>query len=287
MKKILVTGSNGQLGSQLKLAVSGLNDIDFLFTDLPELNITIESEVEAVLDKFNPDWVINCAAYTAVDKAESETDQANLLNADAPALLANLTDKHKCRLIHLSTDYVFGGDGSTPYKENHPKNPHGVYAQSKSLGEDLVLVNNPRSLIIRTSWLYSVYGNNFMKTVLRICAEKSAMRVVCDQTGTPTWAGDLVDGIISLVQMDASPGIYHYSNEGVCSWYDFAKAIAEIKGIDCTIRPIQTIDYPTPATRPYYSALDKSLFKKTTGIEIPWWYDSLRKCLNQLNSSEK
>ncbi len=283
--KILVTGSNGQLGNHFKLIDNNLSNTEFLFTDLPELDITNEGEVERVLNDFNPDLVINCAAYTAVDKAEQEIEKCNLLNAEAPAILAKLTDKRKIRLIHISTDYVFGGDGSLPYKEDHPKNPHGVYAKSKSLGEDLVLKNNPQSIIIRTSWLYSVYGNNFMKTVLRVCREKGSMRVVCDQTGTPTWAGDLVDGIMTLIQQNASAGIYHYSNEGVCSWYDFAKAIVELSGIDCSVQPILTVDYPTPVTRPNYSALDKTLFRKTTGLEIPWWFDSLKKCLQQLNDS--
>lgn len=287
MKKILVTGSNGQLGNHLRSSGSELNDIEFLFTDLPELDISKESSLENILTEFNPDWVINCAAYTAVDKAESDIDLANLLNADAPALLAKLTDQHKCRLMHISTDYVFGGDGSTPYKEDHPKNPKGVYAQSKSLGEDLVLVSNPRSIVIRTSWLYSAFGNNFMKTVLRLCTENGSMRVVCDQTGTPTWAGDLAEAILLLINKEAEPGFYHFSNEGACTWYDFAKAIVEIKGISCKIQPILTTEYPTPASRPHYSVLDKSHIKKTTGIEIPWWYDSLRKCLIQFDDLQK
>ncbi len=286
MKRILVTGSNGQLGNHLRLKDNAPDNTEFLFTDLPELDITNESDVENILDKFNPNWVVNCAAYTAVDKAEQDVSLCNKLNAEAPALLAKLTDKHRCRLIHISTDYVFGGDGSKPYKEDHPKNPQGIYARSKSLGEDLVLVNNPRSIIVRTSWLYSIFGNNFMKIVLRICSEKGAIRVVSDQTGTPTWAGDLAEGIMTLISKDAAPGIYHFSNEGICSWYDFAKAIVEIKNINCKIEPILTKDYPTPAIRPHYSVLDKTHFKSVTGVEIPWWYDSLVVCLKQFYETE-
>ncbi len=283
MHRILVTGGNGQLGSQLKLYSSMYGDYEFQFTDLPDLDITNESQIESVLASFNPAWIINCAAYTAVDLAETEADAANRLNTDAPALLARISDKYHIRLVHISTDYVFDGKGCFPYVEDHPKNPQGIYAQSKALGEDLVLANNPTSIVIRTSWLYSVYGKNFLKTVLRLATEKGSMRIVCDQVGTPTWTGDLAKAVMKMIEVSANAGIYHFSNEGVCSWYDFAKAIVEIQGIECTVEPIFTSEYPLPAPRPLYSVLNKTLYKSTTGTSIPHWRDSLKLCLNQLN----
>jgi dTDP-4-dehydrorhamnose reductase len=282
MQRILVTGGNGQLGSQLKEYNSLYPDIEFLFTDLPELDITNETQIEAVLSSFTPSWIINCAAYTAVDLAETEIDAATRLNSDAPALLARLSSKYHIRLVHISTDYVFDGKGYFPYKEDHPKHPAGIYAQSKSLGEDLVMANNPTSIIVRTSWLYSIYGKNFLKTVLRLAKDKGSMRIVSDQVGTPTWTGDLAKAVMKMIELNANPAIYHYSNEGVCSWYDFAKAITEIQEIECTIEPIFTSEYPLPAPRPFYSVLDKTLFKTTSGTSIPHWRDSLKLCLDQL-----
>lgn len=287
MLKILVTGSNGQLGNQLK-EIAGLhNNCNFLFTDLPELDITSEEMVEKVLLEFQPDWIINCAAYTAVDKAETDQTAAQKLNAEAPALLAKLSAVHNARMIHISTDYVFDGKNYRPYTESDTKNPNGIYATTKALGEDFVMKANPKAVIIRTSWLYSVYGHNFMKTVLRLASEKGSMRIVCDQIGTPTWTGDLAAGIMAVVEQNIGAGIYHFSNEGVCSWYDFAKAIVELQHIKSTVLPINTNEYPLPAPRPYYSVLDKSLFKATTGISIPHWRDSLKQCLNQLNEQSR
>lgn len=283
MQRILVTGGNGQLGSQLKHFSSNYSKTEFLFTDLPDLDITDESQIESVLSSFRPAWIINCAAYTAVDLAETEVDAANRLNTDAPALLARLSDKYHIRLVHISTDYVFDGKGNIPYVEDHPKNPQGIYAQTKAVGEDLVMANNPTSIIIRTSWLYSAYGKNFLKTVLRLAAEKGSMRIVSDQVGTPTWTGDLAQAIMKMIELNANAGIYHFSNEGVCSWFDFAKAIVEIQGIECTVEPISTSEYPLPAPRPYYSVLNKALYKTTTGLSVPYWRDSLKLCLNQLN----
>lgn len=283
MLKILVTGSNGQLGSQLRKISTSFRDCDFLFTDLPELDITSEIRVDRALSEYKPDWLINCAGYTAVDKAETDKEAANKLNADAPALLSKLSAKYDTRLIHISTDYVFDGRNYRPYTEDHLKNPEGIYARSKALGEELVIANNPEAIIIRTSWLYSVYGNNFMKTVLRLAKEKGTMRIVSDQVGTPTWTGDLALAIMTMVEKNTNPGIYHFSNEGVCSWFDFAKAIVELQDIRCTIEPINTKDYPLPAPRPFYSVLDKSLLKATTGLTVPHWRDSLKQCLKQFN----
>lgn len=283
MINILVTGANGQLGLQLKLIIQGNKGYNFYFTDLPELDITSEHGLEKTLTEFNPQWVVNCAAYTAVDKAETETDLANKINAEAPALLAKLTDRFHSRLIHISTDYVFDGTSSRPYREEDEKNPVGIYAQTKATGEDLVLANNPRSVVIRTSWLYSAFGNNFMKTIIKLAREKGHVKVVSDQVGTPTWAGDLASAIIQVIEKDCPPGLYHYSNEGVCSWYDFAKAIIELQEINASIEPITTKEFPTPAPRPHYSVLDKSLIKSTLGIKIPYWRDSLKESLKQLN----
>lgn len=283
MINILVTGANGQLGLQLKLIIQGNKGYNFYFTDLPELDIASEHGLEKTLTEFNPQWVVNCAAYTAVDKAETETDLANKINAEAPALLAKLTDRFHSRLIHISTDYVFDGTSSRPYREEDEKNPIGIYAQTKATGEDLVLANNPRSVVIRTSWLYSAFGNNFMKTIIKLAREKGHVKVVSDQVGTPTWAGDLASVILQVIEKDCPPGLYHYSNEGVCSWYDFAKAIIELQEINASIEPITTKEFPTPAPRPHYSVLDKSLIKSTLGIKIPYWRDSLKESLKQLN----
>lgn len=283
MLKILVTGANGQLGSQLRELSPMYPDLEFLFTDLPQLDITNESAVKQMLSTFRPHRLINCAAYTAVDKAESDEKNALLLNAEAPALLAKACNEAGTKMVHISTDYVFEGTGCRPYLEDHPKKPGGVYALSKSMGEDNVRTYNTDSLIIRTSWLYSPYGANFVKTILRLVKEKKTLRIISDQVGTPTYTADLATAIIDLLTMDAPSGIYHYSNEGVCSWYDFAKAIVEIQGIECAIDPIDTAGYPLPAPRPFYSVLDKSKYKNTTGLSIPYWRDSLKTCLQILN----
>jgi dTDP-4-dehydrorhamnose reductase len=283
MIKILVTGSKGQLGNELQRIQSSFPDFSFHFTDLPELDITSESEVEKALEDIKPDWLINCAGYTAVDKAETDANAAMLINSVAPGILARLCAKHSVRIVHISTDYVFEGYGYRPISESDPKKPNGVYAVSKSEGEDNVLANHPNPIVIRTSWLYSEFGNNFVKTVLRLAREKGSMRMVYDQVGTPTWAGDLAIAIMKLITLNAKEGYYHYSNEGVCSWYDFAVAICKIKGINCPITPILTWEYKTAAPRPCFSVLDKSYFKETTGMTIPHWLDSLKKCLDQLD----
>lgn len=287
MIKILVTGSNGQLGSQLRQISQAYPDIEFMFTDLPELDITNQVQVDKVMSAFNPNWLINCAAYTAVDKAESDEALASLLNTEAPSLLAKACTRNHTRMVHISTDYVFDGHGYHPYTEDHPKAPKGVYGSTKAAGEELVISANPEALLVRTAWLYSVNGGNFMKTVLRLAREKGTMRVVSDQIGTPTWAGDLAIAILTMIKQNIAAGIYHFSNEGVCSWYDFAKAIVEIKGIDCIIDPTDTAGYPVPAPRPFYSVLDKTKYKTTTGQSIPYWRDSLKQCLHQLNEQSR
>lgn len=283
MIRILVTGANGQLGSQLKMIADSYNNLSFFFTDLPEFDISSSYQIDSAFEKYKPNWLINCAAYTAVDKAEADQELAELINSQAPALLATSCEQHNCRMIHVSTDYVFDGNRSRPYKEDHEKNPNGVYARTKSVGEDLVLYNNSGSIIIRTSWLYSAFGNNFMKTMIRLAKEKGHLRVVADQVGTPTWTGDLAWVILTAISNNIAPGIYHFSNEGICSWYDFAKAIIELDEIDATVEPITTKDYPTAAPRPYYSVLDKSLIKATLSLTIPHWRDSLKVCLKEFN----
>lgn len=284
MHKVLITGGMGQLGNQLKQLIPLYPDDQFYFTDLPEVNITSEPDIQRAFAEYEPDWLINCAAYTAVDKAESDAETADLINAQAPGLLARIAAEHKVRMIHISTDYVFDGRHYKPYKEDHPKNPLSAYGRSKSLGEDLVMENNTDAIIIRTSWLYSGFGSNFMKTVIRLARHQGNMRIVSDQTGTPTWAGDLAFALIKIVQKNIPAGIYHFSNEGICSWYDFAKAIIDIMNIDCAVYPISTNEFPLPAPRPYYSVLDKSRYKAATGVSIPHWRNSLKECLKQYES---
>lgn len=286
MLKILITGGKGQLGNQLKQLSDSYPDDNFIFTDLPEVNITSEKDIKKAFADLAPDWLINCAAYTAVDKSESDAETAMLINATAPGMLAQIANEHNVRMIHISTDYVFDGTHFKPYKEDHPKHPLSVYAQSKSLGEELVMANHPEAIIIRTSWLYSIYGSNFMKTVIRLARHQGNMRIVSDQTGTPTWAGDLAFAIVKSIKKNIPPGIYHFSNEGICSWYDFAKAIIDIMNIDCAVYPISTEEFPLPAKRPFFSVLDKSLYKSTTGLTIPHWRNSLKECIRQFETMQ-
>jgi len=281
--KILVTGSNGQLGNELRLLAQYQTDLEFLFTDFEELDITDEVSIEKTISGFNPAWLINCAAYTAVDKAEQEPEKAMLINAMAPGLLAGIANKHNARMIQISTDYVFDGKNYKPYSEEHPKNPAGIYAQSKASGEDNVLKYSNKAIIIRTSWLYSAYGANFVKTIRKAGSERGQLKVVADQIGSPTWAHDLAEAILIMVKQNAEAGIYHFSNEGVCSWYDFAKAIIELSAIQCVVNPVDTAGYPLPSPRPYYSVFDKSKYARVTQESIPYWRDSLKKCIALLN----
>lgn len=286
--RIVVTGAYGQLGSEIKTLSSEYPEWDFLFTDVDSLDITNENAVVQFIADKNIDFVINCAAYTAVDKAESESDTARKVNALAPEILGNVTKKYGIRLIHVSTDYVFAGDACEPYVETDEVNPQGVYGQTKLDGEINVVAQNPESIIIRTAWLYSVYGNNFVKTMLRVGREKGELGVVFDQVGSPTNAADLADAVLYIIRAaenDASafvPGIYHYSNEGVASWYDFAVAVFEMAGVKCKVNPLTSEQFPTPTKRPHYSVLNKSKIRDTFGINIPYWRDSLKVCLQRL-----
>lgn len=288
--KILITGANGQLGNEIKVLSAKLPNWQFLFTDVEELNITDENAVNNFFKGTQPDYIVNCAAYTAVDMAESDLESAKKINALAPKILANHAKKADAKFIHISTDYVFDGDAFTPYSEESKVNPKSVYGETKLLGEQNCLNQNAQSVIIRTSWLYSGFGNNFVKTMLRLGKERGQLNVVFDQVGTPTYAADLADALISIIGLSEKnkekfvPGIYHYSNEGVASWYDFAKAIFEISGVKCNVSPVLSDQFPTPAKRPGYSVLNKSKIKNTFDLNIPYWRDSLKNCLDKIQN---
>lgn len=285
MKRILVTGAYGQLGNELRLQARNYPDWFFDFTDADTLDITDEKTVEACFEKGNYNYVINCAAYTAVDKAESDEDTAYRVNAHAPRLLARYSAKAGARLIQVSTDYVFGGDAHKPYLESDPVNPQGVYGRTKLKGEEYCLEENPETIVIRTAWLYSSFGNNFVKTMLRLAEERSELGVVFDQVGSPTFAGDLAAAILKIVGCELFvPGIFHFTNEGVASWFDFAKAVFEFSAVNCRVQPVRSEQFPTPAKRPHFSVLDKAKIREIYQIEIPYWRDSLMTCLKQIKT---
>lgn len=283
--KILVTGSNGQLGSELRVLATTHPALEFMFTDVAELDITNEIEVNRLIETFKPEAIINCAAYTAVDKAEQEEKLAFLINSLAVGNLARAASKYDALLVHISTDYVFDGNGFRPYIEEDPTNPVSLYAKSKHAGEQHIQSYSKRAVIIRTSWLYSEYGHNFVKTIIKYGKERGKLNVVFDQVGTPTYARDLAETILGILTNGTHAEgveIFHFSNEGVSSWYDFAKAIIEFCGIDCKIVPIETREYPLPAERPFYSVFNKSKIKQRFQIEIPFWRDSLRECIGRI-----
>jgi len=286
--KILVTGGDGQLGSALKKLAGNYKDHIFTFIDVGDLDITDSSGMAAFLATHNPGILINCAAYTAVDKAESETDRAMAVNATAPGEMARICSETGIRLIHISTDYIFDGRSFMPYKETDTVNPVSVYAKSKLEGETRIRKQAVKGIIIRTSWLYSEYGQNFVKTILKKGKELGKLRVVYDQVGGPTYAGDLARAILDILPEVANTGsmeVYHYANEGVISWYDFANAIIEISGINCILEPVETTAYPTPAARPSYSVFNKTKFKERFGIAIPYWRTSLKECIGNMVES--
>ncbi|MFI3242294.1 MAG: dTDP-4-dehydrorhamnose reductase [Alphaproteobacteria bacterium] len=269
---ILVTGANGQLGNELKILLS-----DAIFTDVADLDICDFAAVQSFVKENNVDIIINCAAYTAVDKAEDDIELATKINVDGPENLA----KSGAKIIHVSTDYVFDGLGYRPYKPEDEAQPNSVYGKTKLAGEQAVLNNANTAIIIRTAWLYSFFGNNFVKTMLRLGAEKESIGVVADQIGTPTYAGDLAQAIVEILPQikEGQKDVYHFSNEGVASWYDFAVEI--LKDLQCVVNPISTEDYPTRAKRPFYSVLDKTKIKKDFNIKINHWKKGLEKCLSQ------
>ena len=287
MARILITGGNGQLGSELAIVSKTYFGYDFIFTDLDTLDLTNEEQTVDFIKKTNPDWVINCAAFTQVDKAESEPAAAMLGNAKSVDNITKAIEGTACKLIHISTDYVYEGSQNTPYSEYVTPNPLSSYGKSKLAGEKFAL-SHYGSIIIRTSWLYSSFGNNFVKTIIKNAAVKESLNVVFDQTGCPTYAADLAGAIMQIVsgvirnQFVLNSGIYNYSNEGVCTWYDFATEIVKETGLNCVIKPILTKDYPLPASRPVYSVLDKTKIKDSYNIEIPHWRTSMIKCIQLL-----
>lgn len=287
--RVLITGSNGQLGSEIKELAFEYENLECIFKDLPELDICDTDALNTFIIDQHINAVINCAGYTAVDKAEENPEIAEQVNAEGVLNLVNALEKVDGKLIHISTDYVFDGNHSQPYNESDSVSPIGVYGETKRAGELAVLNSSIDALVIRTSWLYSAYGNNFVKTMLRIGNKKKSIQVVSDQKGTPTYAKDLAKTCLDILS-DASStnlskkgSLYHYSNEGVTSWYDFATAIMEISNIDCKVIPIETKDYPTQARRPMYSVLDKSKIKSDFKVTIPHWRDSLANCIKKIN----
>ena len=282
-KKILVTGANGQLGMEIQQLSKAYPLFEFIFVTREEMPLDKPDTILNSIAKHLPQYFINCAAHTAVDKAESEKELVFKINADAPGIIARACHEHNIQLIHISTDYVFNGNGSVPYKEDDATDPVNLYGDSKLHGEKKVMELNPDSIIIRTSWVYSEFGKNFVKTMLRLMADKEQISVVSDQSGTPTYAADLAEAILLIISSgEWRPGIYHFSNEGNITWYDFAIAIKELSGSNCKVNPIPTTQYPTPAKRPVYSVLDKTKIRQTFGILPKNWRDSLSQCLQKL-----
>ena len=281
---ILLTGCNGQLGNEIQLLEKDYGQHRFFNTDVAELDITNQLAVADFVGRNGIDGIINCAAYTAVDKAEDNKELCTTLNTVAPAYLAAAVEKRGGWIVQVSTDYVFNGKAHKPYMETDTPSPDSVYGSTKLAGELGVQKFCKRAMVIRTAWLYSTFGNNFVKTMIRLGKERAELGVVFDQIGTPTYAGDLAKAIMTAVEKGIKPGVYHFSNEGVTSWYDFTKAIHRIAGITtCKVRPIHTSEYPTPANRPHFSVLDKTKIKETYDMEIPYWEESLQKCIERLN----
>ena len=283
MKRILVTGAKGQLGSELNVLSKKNRQFEWIFTDREELDLCDLEKLVSELSKVQPQYIINCAAHTAVDKAETEFELSDILNHQSVTVIAKWSENNDCKLIHISTDYVFDGTVETALKESDPTGPINVYGQTKLSGEQSCQVENPFAIIIRTSWVYSSFGANFVKTMSRLMKEKERLNVVDDQIGSPTYAADLAQAIMVIITHDHwQAGIYHFSNEGKISWYEFALAIQEIGGFDCDISGISSLAYPTTAKRPQYSLLDKTKIKETFGVVVPEYRTSLEKCMSLL-----
>ena len=280
---ILVTGANGQLGNEMQVLARENLQHTYFFTDVQELDICDEQAVYAYVTEHKINIIVNCAAYTAVDKAEDNVELCDKLNNIAPGYLARAAQANGAAMIQVSTDYVFDGTAHIPYTEEEPTCPASVYGSTKLAGEQNVMDHCEKAMVIRTAWLYSIYGNNFVKTMIRLGQERDSLGVIFDQIGTPTYANDLAQAIFAAINKGVVRGIYHFSDEGVCSWYDFTIAIHRLAGIaSCKVKPLHTADYPAKAPRPHYSVLDKTKIKDTFGIEIPHWEESLKRCINQL-----
>ena len=288
--RILVTGANGQLGNEMR-RLGAVSPNEYIFTDVAELDITNKDAVMAFVEEHKVDVIVNCAAYTNVDKAEDDEATAELINATAVRNLAEAAKNVDATLFHVSTDYVFGAEGNTPRSEDMPLNPLGAYGRTKLHGEQVIAEVGCKVIIIRTAWLYSEFGNNFLKTMLRLTAEKETLNVVFDQVGTPTYAGDLAMTIFSIIEGGyyvGNEGVYHFSNEGICSWYDFAQEIATAAGhTKCKINPCHSSEFPSKVTRPPYSVLDKSKIKQTFGVDIPHWRESMFYCLKRILTQQQ
>ncbi len=295
MPILLITGSNGQVGNELQQLAEQYPNWRFIFTDVDDLDITSSDAVFEYFKKYDIDYCINCAAYTAVDKAESNEALATAINVDGPKHLAQACTLHEAKLIQLSTDYVYHNDQNAPFKEGDTTNPQSVYASTKLAGDQVAQQIHPTTMVIRTSWVYSTFGHNFVKTMRRLGKERDQLNIVFDQIGTPTYAHDLASAMLTIIHKieedvisdNLFGGIYHYSNEGVTSWYDFARAVFDLSGIECATFPIETVQYPTPAKRPPFSVLNKGKIKAAFDITIPHWRDSLAKCVQKLEQSEQ
>ncbi|MBP6065227.1 dTDP-4-dehydrorhamnose reductase [Bacteroides sp.] len=283
---ILITGANGQLGNEMRVLSQENTAHTYFFTDVQELDICDEESVMTYVAQKQIDVIVNCAAYTAVDRAEDDVELCNKLNNLAPGYLARAAQSRGAAMIQVSTDYVFDGTAHTPYTEQEVTCPNSIYGTTKLAGEQNVMEHCDKAIVIRTAWLYSIYGNNFVKTMIRLGRERETLGVIFDQVGTPTYANDLARTIYAIINNGIERGIYHFSNEGACSWYDFTVAIHRLAGItSCKVKPIHTADYPTKAARPHYSVLDKTKIKNTFHIEIPHWETSLKRCISQLSTA--
>ena len=284
MKRILITGANGQLGNEMRVLSEEYPEHAYFFTDVAELDICNEQAVMDFVKANGIHTIVNCAAYTAVDNAEDHVEFCTRLNADAVGYLAKSADANGAEFIQISTDYVFDGTAHVPYQETDPTCPESVYGSTKLEGERNALAYCSRAMVIRTAWLYSTFGNNFVKTMIRLGKERDSLGVIFDQIGTPTYARDLARAIFEAIRQGVVPGVYHFSNEGVCSWYDFTKAIHRLAGITtCQVKPLHTSEYPAKAKRPHYSVLDKSKIKATYDLEVPYWEESLKECINTMS----
>ena len=280
---ILITGSNGQLGNEMQISAKNFPNHHFIYTDVAELDICDKEALNAFVKANDVNLIVNCAAYTAVDKAEDDVELCYKINAEAVKNIGEMATANNAKVIHVSTDYVFDGTNYVPYTEDMPVCPSSVYGKSKLAGEEALMSTCSNTVIIRTAWLYSSFGNNFVKTMIKLGTERESLNVIFDQVGSPTYAADLAEAIMTIISHESFvPGIYHYSNEGVCSWYDFTKSIHRKSDITCNVQAIETKDYPTRTPRPHYSVLNKAKIKSTYGIAVPHWEDSLDKCLSIL-----